>query len=246
MGTTPERPEVAVLRRQSSLHTARMADARRDVAAAYRDQVELIAALEETLDEIGHPFQRYRISRRLEVASLIVLGGAEVVVASTVVQALGLTATATDLVAVGVGGAATGLAWLTGHEWAISRDPQAAAEGRRGWLRAALGTAGVFLAANLGVRVYYGVLSEQANNLGSGLVAPLLSGLLLTAVTAALMVVAAFVSAHAETAKESQLRAKLKRLRAELRSLERVGARRRGPARSGPRPITDEETPPAA
>ena len=141
----------------------------------------------------------------MEVASLAVLGAAEVVVAGTVVQALGLTATATDLVAVGVGGAATGLAWLTGHEWAISRDPQAAAEGRRGWLRAALGTAGVFLAANLGVRVYYGALSEQASNLGSGLVAPLLSGLLLTTVTAALMVVAAFVSAHAETAKESEL-----------------------------------------
>jgi hypothetical protein len=246
MGTIPERPEVAVLRRQSSQHTARKADARLGVAAAYRDQVELVTAAEEALDEIRSPFQRFWISRRMEVASLAVLGGAEVVVASTVVQALGLTATATDLVAVGVGGAATGLAWLTGHEWAISRDPQAAMEGRRGWLRAALGTAGVFLAANLGVRVYYGVLSEQANNLGSGLVAPLLSGLLFTAVTAALMVVAAFVSAHAETAKESQLRAALRRMRAELRSLERVGARRIGLAYSGPRPIAEEEKPPAA
>ena len=55
MGTTPERPEVAVLRRQSSLHTARMADARRDVAAAYRDQVELIAALEGLLTRSGIP-----------------------------------------------------------------------------------------------------------------------------------------------------------------------------------------------
>ena len=119
-------------------------------------------------------------------------------------------------------------------------------EGRRGWLRAALGTAGVFLAANLGVRVYYGVLSEQANNLGGGLVAPLLSGLLLTAVTAALMVVAAFVSAHAETAKESQLRAKLRRMRAELRRLERIGAQHLSPPRSGLHPIAEEETPPAA
>ncbi len=246
MGTTPERPEVAVLRRQSSRHTARMADARRGVESAHRDLVELVAELEEALDQIRHPFQRIQISRRMEVASLAVLGGAEVVVASTVVQALGLTASATDLVAVGVGGAATGLAWLTGHEWAISRDPQAAAEGRRGWLRAALGTAVVFLAANLGVRVYYGVLSEQANNLGGGLVAPLLSGLLLTVVTAALMVVAAFVSAHAETAQESRLRAKLRRMRAQLRSLERAGARRLRPAPSGPRPIAEEETPPAA
>ncbi len=246
MGTAPERPEVAVLRRQSSRHTARMADAQRGVAAAHRDQVELIAATEEALDQIRSPVQRLQVSRRMEVASLAVLGAAEVVVAGTVVQALGLTATATDLVAVGVGGAATGLAWLTGHEWAISRDPQAAAEGRRGWLRAALGTAGVFLAANLGVRVYYGALSEQASNLGSGLVAPLLSGLLLTAVTAALMVVAAFVSAHAETAKESQLRATLRRLRAQLRSLERAGARRPGPAPSGPRLVAEEETPPAA
>src|SRR5271165_3880870 len=179
MGTIPERPEVAVLRRQSSRHTARKTDAQLGVAAAYRDQVELITAAEEALDEIRHPFQRIQISRRMEVASLAVLGGAEVVVASTVVQALGLTATATDLVAVGVGGTATGLAWLIGHEWAISHDPQAAAEGRRGWLRVALSTAGVFLAANLGVRIYYDVLAETASNLGGSLIAPLLSGLLL-------------------------------------------------------------------
>jgi hypothetical protein len=106
--------------------------------------------------------------------------------------------------------------------------------------------AGAFLAANLGVRIYYGVLAEQASDLGGGIAAPLLSGLLLTVITAALMVVAAFVSAHAETAKESHLRRKLSRIRAELRSLERVGARRAGAARGGERPTTEEETPPAA
>ena len=41
-------------------------------------------------------------------------------------------------------------------------------------------------------------------------------------------------------AKESQLRATLRQMRAELRSLERVGARRTGPTRSGPRPIAEE------
>jgi hypothetical protein len=40
------------------------------------------------------------------------------------------------------------------------------------------------------VRIYYGLLAEQAGHLGSGLVAPVLSGVLLTVVTAALMVVA--------------------------------------------------------
>src|SRR5689334_12181535 len=124
MGATQERPEITVLRRQSSRHNDRIAEARRDVTAAYRDQVEETTAIEEALDEIRPPHQRYRITRRLEMASLVVLGAAEVVVADTVVQALGLTATATDLVAVGVGGTATGLAWLIGHEWAISRDPQ--------------------------------------------------------------------------------------------------------------------------
>ncbi len=67
-------------------------------------------------------------------------------------------------------------------------------------------TASAFLAANLAVRVYYGLLAEQANQLGNSLAAPLLSGALLTAVTAALMVVAAFVTAHAETGKEAELR----------------------------------------
>jgi hypothetical protein len=246
MGATQVRPEVAVLRRQSSRHIARKAEARRDVTAVYRNQVEETAALEETLDEIRPSYQRYRITRRQEVASLVVVGGAEVVVADTVVQALGLTAMATDLVAIGVGGAATGLAWLIGHEWALSRDLQAAAEGRRGWLGVAVGTAAAFLAANLGVRIYYGLLSEEVGNLGRNIVPPVLSGLLLTVVTAALMVVAAFVSAHAETAKESQLRVRLRRMRAELRSLERVGARRIWAARSDPHPVADEKTPPAA
>lgn len=246
MGANRERPEITVLRRQSSRHTARLAEARRNATAAYRDQIEESAAVEEALDEIRPSYQRYRITRPLEVTSLVVVGGAEVVVADTVVQALGLTATATDLVALGVGGAATGLAWLIGHEWAISRDPQATAEGRRGWLGAAVWTTAAFLAANLGVRIYYGLLSEQANGLGNDPVPPVLSGLLLTVVTAALMVVAAFISAHAETTKESQLRKRLHRIRTELRALERIGARRLVSVRTGPRSVADGETPPAA
>jgi hypothetical protein len=219
-----ERPEVASLGRLSSRHRSRVADARRSLTIRRSELAEDAAALEEALDDLSPPYQRYRISRRAEVTSLLTLGVAEIVVADTVVQALGLTATATDLVAVAVGGAATGLAWLAGHEWAVSHDPQAAAAGQRGWRRLAVATAGSFLAVNLGVRVRYGLLAEQAGHLGSGLVAPLLSGALLTAVTAALMVVAAFVSAHAETAKEAELRVRLSRVRAELRSLEgRVG-----------------------
>ena len=247
MGMSDQHPEVASFRRQSSRHSSGVADARRDLAFHYRELAERTASLQEAVDEIRPAYQRYRISRRMEVCSLVALGAAEVVVANTVVQALGLTATATDLVAVGVGGAATGLAWLVGHEWAISRDPQAVAAGRRGWLRFAAATAGAFLAANLGVRIYYGILAEQADHLGNGLVAPLLSGVLLTVVTAALMVVAAFVSAHAETSKEAQLRKQLSRMRAELRSLEnRVGVLRVSRARGGSRSTTDEGSPPAA
>ena len=89
MAANHENPAVTALRRQSSRYAARVADARRNVAAAYRDRVERIAALEEALDEIRPSYQRYWISRRLEVASLVILGGAEVVVAGTVVQALG-------------------------------------------------------------------------------------------------------------------------------------------------------------
>jgi hypothetical protein len=146
---------------------------------------------------------------------------AEVVVAETVVQALGLGAMATYLVAAVVGTAATGLAWLVGHEWAVARDPQAVAAGRRGWLGIAAATAGAFLAANLAVRVYYGLLAEQADYQGNGLVAPLLSGWLLTTVTAALMVVVAFVAARAETAKEAELRNRLRRVRREMHVLDR-------------------------
>jgi hypothetical protein len=125
----------------------------------------------------------------------------------------------TDLVAVVVGSAATGLAWLAGHEWAIAHDPQAIAAGRRGWLGTATAAAG-FLLVNLTVRMYYGLLDEEANHLGSGLVAPLLTGALLTAVTAALMLVAAFVTAHAETSKEAELRKRLRHVRRNLRALE--------------------------
>jgi len=220
MAMRDEHPEVVSPRRMSSRHTGRLTDARRSLASWRREQAKVAAALEEALDGIRSPYQRYRISRRAELTSLLAVGIAEVVVADTVVQALGLTATATDLVAVAVGGAATGLAWLVGHEWAVSRDPQAVVAGQRGWLRLAAATVGTFLAANLGVRVYYGLLAEQAGRLGSGLVAPLLSGALFTAVTAALMVVAAFVTAHAETGKEAELRARLRRVRSRLRSVD--------------------------
>jgi hypothetical protein len=247
MATGSERPDAAWLRRQASRHSDGVADARRDLALYYQENVEHKNALEDVLDEIRLPWQRYRISRKWEVASLIALGAAETVVAETVVQSLGFTAIATDLVALGVGAAATGLAWLAGHEWAISRDPRAAAAGQRGWHRLAIGTAGAFLAANLGVRIYYGVLAEQVTRLGGGLIAPLLSGSLLTLLTAALMVVAAFISAHADTAKETQLRAELRRVRAIVRSLEnRMGVLRSVPARNTARSLPDEGASPAA
>ena len=101
---------------------------------------------------------------------------AEIVVAQTVVQALGLSAIATDLVAVVVGVTATGLAWLVGHEWIVAHDPQAIAAGRPGWLGLAKVATAAFLVANLAVRVFYGILAEQADHLGNGLVAPLLAG----------------------------------------------------------------------
>jgi hypothetical protein len=241
-----EHPEVTSLRRLSSRHRDREADAQRGLAARYYYDLRCAAALEEALDEIRPPYQRYRISRRLEMTSLAILGAAEVVVADTVVQSLGFTATATDLVAVAVGATATGLAWLVGHEWAIAHDPQAAAAGRRGWLGLASVTAGVFLTTNLGVRTYYGILAEQVNRPGSSLVPPLLSGGLLTVVTAALMVVTAFISAHAETSKEAQLRSRLKRLRAEMRGLaNRVGVLESASAGELPA-IARDRTPPAA
>jgi hypothetical protein len=224
MATRDENAEVAWLERLASRRKAKLVDARSGLALRYQELCRHIAALEEVLDDIRSPHHRYRITRWIELICLAVLCIAEIVVANTVVQALGLSAIDTGLVAIVVGGAATGLAWLLGHEWAISRDPHAAATGRRGWLRLAVITVGLFLVINLGVRIYYGVLVEQAAGLGSGLIAPVLSGFLLTIVTMALIVIAAFITAHSETAEEAQLRARLKRLRAELRSLEdRVG-----------------------
>lgn len=215
-----ELPEVAELQRIASRHVGRVAAAQRGLSARRSELARLAAALEEALDHIVPPHQRYRIRRWLEVTVLLVLTVAEVIVAQTVVQALGLSATSTILVAVVVGGAATGLAWLAGHEWALAHDPQTMAVGRRSWLRAATATAGAFLVTNLAVRVYYGLLAEQASHLGTGLVAPLLAGSLLTAVSGALMVVAAFVTAHAETAKEAELRRRLRRVRREFGALD--------------------------
>jgi hypothetical protein len=247
MARSDEHPEVVMLRRLSTWHRDQDAEARRDLAAKHQHLSEVAAVLEEAYHKLRPPYQRLRIGRVGEVASLLTLGVAEVVVADTVVQSLGFTATATNLVAVAVGGTATGLAWLVGHEWAVAHDPQAAAAGRRGWLRAAGTAAAAFLAANLGVRIYYGVLAEQAGHLGSGLVAPVLSGVLLTVVTAALMVVAAFITAHAESGKEAHLRARLRRVRAELRSLEnRVGVPSLATARNGSHASAEDGTAPAA
>jgi hypothetical protein len=225
MSAAGEHPEVVKLRRMTTRHISRRAAARRGLTARRNELAKMAAGLEEALDEVTLPHQRYRIRRWLELAGLLVLTVAEVVVAETVVQALGLSAISTDLVAVVVGGAATGLAWLVGHEWAVDHDPQALAEGRRGWLGLTIATASAFLAANLAVRVYYGLLDEEANHLGPGLAAPLLAGALLTAVTAALMVVAAFVTGHAETGKEAELRRRLRQVRNEHRTLDRrIGA----------------------
>ena len=220
MPAPDEHPEVVNLNKTVVRHVTNVAAARRGLAARRGELAKLVAALEEALEELTPSYLRYRIRRWLELTVLLVLTVAEIVVAETVVQALGLSAMATYLVAVVVGAAATGLAWLVGHEWAVAHDPQAVAAGRRGWQGLAAATVGAFLAANLAVRVYYGLLAEQANNLGNSLAAPLLSGLLLTAVTAALMVVAAFVTAHAETAKEAELRNRLRRARKELQVLD--------------------------
>lgn len=242
-----EHPQVTLLRRQSARHTVRVADARRDLAAVYREKAERAAALEEALDEISPSHHRMRISRRAEAISLLVVGVVEVVVAESVVQALGLTAVATNLIAIGVGVAATALAWLVGHEWAISRDPQALVVGQRGWLRVSIVMTLAFLVANLGVRIYYGLLSEEAAHLGSGLFAPLISGVLLTVVTAVLMLVAAFISAHAETGKEAHLRAQLTEIRGELRTLEkRVGVLRDGLPQGGPQQVEGQQDPSVA
>ena len=241
MATRDENAEVAWLERLASRRKAKLAEARSGLALRYQEVTRHVAALEEALDDIRSPHHRYRITRWIELSCLAVLCVAEIVVANTVVQALGLTAIATGLVAVVVGGAATGLAWLLGHEWAVSRDPHAAAAGRRGWLRLTVFTAGLFLVINLGVRIYYGVLAEQAGGLGGGLIAPMLSGFLLTIVTMALIVIAAFITAHSETAEEAQLRARLKRLRAELHSLEdRVGILQPGVVTADQKAIMNE------
>jgi hypothetical protein len=214
-----EHPEVAKLQRIATRHIGRVAAAQRNLSARRSELAKLAAALEEALDQIVPPHQRYRFRRWLEVTVLLILTVAEVIVAQTVVQALGLSATSTVSVAVVVGGAATGLAWLAGHEWVLARDPQAMAAGRRSWLRVVTATAGAFLVANLAVRIYYGLLAEQASQLGTGLAAPLLAGSLLTTVSGALMVVAAFVTANAETAKEAELRKRLGKVRQELAAL---------------------------
>jgi hypothetical protein len=218
--TTDEHPEVANLNGTAARHITKVATAQRGLATRRSELTQLGGALEKALDAITPPHSRYRIRRWQELTVLLLLTIAEVVVAETVVQALGLSASATDLVAVVVGAAATGMAWLIGHEWAIGQDPQALAAGRRGWLSVAGATGAAFLIANLGVRVYYGLLDEQANHLGSSLMAPLLTGSLLTAVTAVLMVVAAFVTAHAETAKEAELQNRLRQVRSELHLLD--------------------------
>ena len=220
-----EPPEVASLNKIAANYVADLAAARRGLAARRSELAQVAATLEETLEKVTPRYLRYRIRRWVELTVLLLLTIAETVVAETVVQALGLSAIDTYLVAVVVGVAATGLAWLVGHEWAVTHDPQAVAAGRRSWLGLAVVTTGAFLGANLAVRVYYGFLAEQADHLGSSLVAPLLSGALLTAVTATLMVVAAFVTAHAETGMEAELRNRLRRVRSGLQLLDnRVGS----------------------
>ncbi len=197
MPTPNEHPDAALHQSTTVRQISKRAAARRWLVARRNELLKLVPGLEEALDEFTLPYLRYRIRRWQEVAMLLTLTIAEIEVAETVVQALGLSPMTTELIAVVIGGAATGLAWLIGHESAVAQDPQALAAGRRSWLGVAVAIAGVVLLANLAVRVYYGLLDEEAHNLGSGLVTPLLAGTLLTAVTAALMLVAAFVTAHA-------------------------------------------------
>ncbi len=137
MSAPNEHPEVAKLERIATRHLSRVAAAQRGMSARRIELAKLVAALEETLDQVVPSHQRYRIRRLLELTMLLVFTVAEVIVAESVVQALGLSATSTTLVAVVVGGAATGQAWLVGHEWALAHDPQALAAGRRSWLGAA-------------------------------------------------------------------------------------------------------------
>jgi hypothetical protein len=76
--------------------------------------------------------------------------------------------------------------------------------------------------------------------LPGNLVAPVLSGSLLTALTAALMALAAFVTAHAETGNAAELRAQLRRAHRELRTLEaRIGVLDSGPDQGGHLAVVD-------
>jgi hypothetical protein len=222
MPATDENLEVTSLKRTATRHATKVAMAQRGLAARRSALAKVRAALEEAIDEITPPYLRYQIHRWLEMTVLLLLTIAEIVVAETVVQALGLSATATYLVAVVVGITATALAWLVGHEWAVAHDPQAHAAGRRSWLGLAEATTAAFLVANLAVRISYGLLAEQADRLGNSLAAPLLAGSLLTVVTAALMMVAAFVTAHTETGEVAELRKRLRCVRAELRRLDNL------------------------
>lgn len=218
-------PEMPSPKRIAKRHRAKVAAAQRGLSARRSWLMSRAAELEEALDEIVPSYLRYQIRRWLELIALLLLTIAETIVAVTVVQALGLSAIDTDLVALVVGIAATGLAWLIGHEWAVAQDPQAIAEGRNSWLGVAVFAAAAFLIANMAVRVYYGYLAEQVNQLGSSWLAAVLAGVLLTAVTAALMLAAAFVTAHAETGKEAELRSQLRRILRELRVVDNhIGA----------------------
>src|SRR5260370_40801960 len=109
-------PEGARLKRPPPRPISKVAAALRSLAARRAELAKLAAALEDALDEITPPPLRSRIRRWLELTVLLILTVGEVVVAETVVQALGLSAASTERVAVVVGGAATGLAWLGGHE----------------------------------------------------------------------------------------------------------------------------------
>lgn len=238
-------PNIVAVKRQTLRHLGRKKAAQRYLAEDYAAQSDYAAAIEDALDEVTSS-RRLRISRWVEAISLLLLGIAEIAVAQNVVQAVGLTANATRLVAIAVGATATALAWLAGHEWATARDPEEVVAGRRGWLKLAVVACIAFILANLGVRIYYGVLENEVHRYASGLTAPVLSGLLLTTVTAALMIVAAFISAHAETASEADLRARLRRVRRVLRSLERAGVAKIGTSRGGLRSVSNEEAPPAA
>ena len=109
MPTPNEHPEVANLKETATRHITKVATARRGLAIRRSELTQLMGALEKAIDAITSPYSRYRIRRWQELTVLLLLTIAEVVVAETVVQALGLSATATDLVAV----ALSPRAWTT-------------------------------------------------------------------------------------------------------------------------------------